>query len=125
MLCIGMDFLRPVVQKYDAKRRSLHSPSRRYNTYNGKYLPKTVKVSYFLHPLYLRKVSVIDKRDFGAEQHYLIKFFENTVSIPLWMTDPSICQSCVIVDKPQCSTRAMADLHNLLRNLLSLINNFQ
>lgn len=79
-----------------------------------RYLPKTIKIEYFLHPLYLKKATVLDKREFGNEKFYLIQFFENTVFIPLWMTDSEYCKSCIVEQKPQCSIQALSDLQNLL-----------
>ena len=95
----------------------LTEPNGRYNTYNGKNIPKTVKVEYFFHPQYQQEVEIIGKRNFETDKFYLIKFFENVVYIPLWMTDRAYCKTCVVAQKPQCSIQALSNLRMLFDNI--------
>lgn len=92
-----------------------HSASGRYTKYEAPKYPEKVKIHYFLHPLYQQEVPVIDKRDYIHEKYFLIKFFDNIVYIPVWMTDPEYCSSCTIAKQPRCCLEALHQLCLLLK----------
>ena len=76
------------------------SPIVRSTTHKQFHFPDRVKIHYFLHPLYQQEVKVLDKRNFVTEKYYLIEFFEKTVFLPVWMTDPDYCSTLTISENP-------------------------
>ena len=69
-----------------------------------------VKIYYFLHPLYQKDVEVIGKRTFISDKYYLIKFFDKTIYLPVWMTDSDYCSTLTISEHPQCDLKSLHEL---------------
>jgi hypothetical protein len=78
-----------------------------------------VKVHYFLHPLYGKEGYVVERRQYGFEKFFVVRFFDSNTRhfLPAWMTDPESCKSCKIEDKPACSLTALQELRMLLDGL--------
>jgi hypothetical protein len=71
-----------------------------------------------LHPLYPNEVTVLNERQMTSGKFYTIQLFDNSrVLLPAWMTDPEICNLCVLQDQPGVSLAALQDLRRLLDGL--------
>ena len=87
------------------------------NTKKADISQKSIKVHYICHPLYGKEVEIIGHSTKGNERFYIISFFDNSkVYLPVWMTDPLVCQHCVIQDEAICSLTALRSLKDLLNN---------
>ena len=79
---------------------------------------QNVKIHYFLHPLYPNEVAVVHERRLFSEKLYGIRLFDNSVVfIPEWMTDPDVCERCVLQEKPECAVAALLELRRFLDDL--------
>ena len=76
---------------------------------------QVVKIHYKFHPLYGQDVEVIFSSKRAGEKVYLISFIDKTnVYLPVWMTDPMICQQHVVRDDPFCCLSALVQLREFL-----------
>jgi len=89
-------------------------PKWRNTIYERRCSSKTVKIHYFLHPLYQQEVPVVDQRNFVHETYYLIALFDKTCFMPIWMSDPAYCRDLQLKEHAHSSLKALTALRLLI-----------
>ena len=112
---------------YDASTEKYHPLELRrlqHTTYfarnskqEDKIQPRSIKVHYFCHPLYGKEIKILGHSSRGSDKFYIVSFFDNSNGyLPVWMTDPLICQQCVVREEPVCSLAALRRLQDVLNH---------
>ena len=78
----------------------------------------SIKVHYFLHPLYGREVQILKELKFRSEKVFVAPLFDKAVvHLPSWMSDPDYCSSCKTQEQPEASLDALRCLRKFLDSL--------